>query len=108
MRYFSNPNFMYLQDGYYDKNQIDKFIIQAYKKDYTKVIDGNKSYTVSKEIPRIKKKIKFRNPSKKKKKKKKFKNTNILFKIKFHKPSKKKKKFKKSKNTKILFKTKRK
>ena len=51
---------MYLQESRnYDKNQIDKFIIQAYKKDYTKVIDGNKSYTVSKEIPRIKKKIKF-------------------------------------------------
>ena len=83
MGYYSNPNFMYLQDGYYDKNQIDKFIIQAYKKDYTKVIDGNKSYTVSKEIPRIKKKIKFRNPSKKKKKKKKSKSFLTIFKKKF-------------------------
>ena len=47
MGYVSNPNFMYLQDkGNYNKKQIDKFIIDAYKKGYTKVIYGNKSYTV--------------------------------------------------------------
>ena len=73
MGYVSNPNFMYLQDrGNYTKKQIDKFIIEAYKKGYNKVIYGNKSYTVSKEIPRIQKKIKFRKPSKKKKKGKSF------------------------------------
>lgn len=79
MAYFSNPNFMYIQDFYYSKKEIDKFIIYAYKKGKKKVIHGNKKYVVEKEIDRIRKYIKFREPKrnntkklKKSKKKNKF------------------------------------
>ena len=79
MAYFSNPNFMYLQDFHYSKQQIDKFIVSAYKKGKKKVIHGNKKYVVEKEIDRIRKYIKFREPKrnntkklKKSKKKNKF------------------------------------
>ena len=65
MSYFSNPNFMYLQDrGNYSKKEIDKFIISAYKKGKKKVIYGNKKFIVDKEIVRIRKYKKFHEPSK--------------------------------------------
>ena len=63
MGYFSNPNFMYLQDrGNYSKKEIDKFIISAHKKGKKKVVHGNKKYAVDKEIDRIRKYKKFREP----------------------------------------------
>ena len=63
MGYFSNPNFMYLQDrGNYSKKEIDKFIISAYKKGKKKVVHGNKKYVVDKEIDRIRKYKKFQEP----------------------------------------------
>ena len=67
MGYFSNPNFMYLQDrGTYSKLEIDKFIIKAYQTGKKKVIYGNKKYIIDKEIDRIRKYIKFREPNEKK------------------------------------------
>lgn len=64
---FSNPNFMYLQErGNYNKKQIDNFIIYAYKKGKKKVIYGNKKYIVDKEIVRIRKYKKFKEPKSKK------------------------------------------
>ena len=70
MSYFSNPNFMYLQDrGNYTKKEIDKFIIKAYQTGKKKVIYGNKKYVVDKEIDRIRKYIKFREPNQEKIKK---------------------------------------
>lgn len=67
MRYFSNPNFMYLQErGNYSKKNIDKFIIKAFQKGKKKVVYGNKIYVVDKEIERIRKYIKFREPNEKK------------------------------------------
>ena len=64
MSYFSNPNFMYLQDrGNYNDKEIDKFIIKAYQKGKTKVVYGNKRYVVAKEIPRIQKTTKFHKPN---------------------------------------------
>ena len=64
MSYFSNPNFMYLQDrGNYNDKEIDKFIIKAYQKGKTKVVIGNKRYVVAKEIPRIQKTTKFHKPN---------------------------------------------
>lgn len=63
MGYFSNPNFMYLQDrGNYSKKQIDEFIISAYKKGKKKVVHGNNKYVVDKEIDRIRKYKKFHEP----------------------------------------------
>ena len=62
MAYFSNPNFMYIQEYPYSKKEIDKFIVSAYKKGKKKVIHGNKKYVVEKEIDRIRKYIKFREP----------------------------------------------
>ena len=80
MSYFSNPNFMYLQDkGNYSNKEIDKFIIKAFQTGKKKVINGNKKYVVDKEIDRIRKYIKFREPNQEKIKKSK-KNT-----IKFYK-----------------------
>ncbi len=64
MGYFSNPNFMYLQEYPYSKKEIDKFIISAYKKGKKKVIHGNNKYIVDKEINRIRKYIKFREAKK--------------------------------------------
>jgi len=70
MSYFSNPNFMYLQDkGNYSNKEIDKFIIKAFQTGKKKVINGNKKYVVDKEIDRIRKYIKFREPNQKKIKK---------------------------------------
>tara|TARA_B110001469_G_C9641093_1_gene322478 strand:+ start:26 stop:403 length:378 start_codon:yes stop_codon:yes gene_type:complete len=67
MSYFSNPNFMYLQErGNYSNKEIDKFIIKAYQKGRTKVIYGNKKYVVAKEIPRIQNTTKFHKPNSKK------------------------------------------
>ena len=63
MSYFSNPNFMYLQEkGSYSQKVIDNFIVYAYKKGYKKVVYGSKKYVVAKEIERIKKYKKFRMP----------------------------------------------
>ena len=62
MAYFSNPNFMYIQEYPYSKKEIDQFIVSAYKKGKKKVIHGNKKYIVDKEIDRIRKYIKFREP----------------------------------------------
>lgn len=56
MSYFTNPNFMYLQErGNYSNKEIDKFIMKAYQQGKTKVVYGKK-YIVSKEILRIQKK----------------------------------------------------
>ena len=67
MSYFSNPNFMYLQErGNYSDKEIDKFIIKAYQKGKTKVIYGNNKYIVAKEIPRIQKITKFHKPNQQK------------------------------------------
>ena len=67
MSYFSNPNFMYLQDrGNYSNKEIDKFIIKAFQTGKKKVIYGNKKYVVDKEIDRIRKYIKFREPNEEK------------------------------------------
>ena len=64
MGYFSNPNFMYLQErGNYSNKEIDKFIIKAFQTGKKKVIYGNKKYVVDKEIDRIRKYIKFRKPN---------------------------------------------
>lgn len=64
MSYFSNPNFMYLQErGNYSNKEIDKIIIKAYQKGKTKVVYGNKRYVVAKEIPRIQKTTKFHKPN---------------------------------------------
>ena len=80
MGYFSNPNFMYLQErGNYSNKEIDKFIIKAFQTGKKKVINGNKKYVVDNEIDRIRKYIKFREPNQEKIKKSK-KNT-----IKFYK-----------------------
>tara|TARA_B100001248_G_C26957973_1_gene264611 strand:+ start:84 stop:320 length:237 start_codon:yes stop_codon:yes gene_type:complete len=53
---------MYIQEYPYSKKEIDKFIVSAYKKGKKKVIHGNKKYIVDKEIDRIRKYIKFREP----------------------------------------------
>lgn len=66
MSYFSNPNFMYLQESNYSDKEIDKIIIKAYQKGKTKVINGNKRYSVAKEIPRIQKTNKFHKPNEQK------------------------------------------
>ena len=42
MSYFSNPNFMYLQErGNYSNKEIDKFIMKAYQQGKTKVVYGS-------------------------------------------------------------------
>lgn len=64
MGYFSNPNFMYIQDYPYSSKEIDNFIVRAYKNGKVKVVHGNQKYVVKKEIERIKKyrNIRLRKP----------------------------------------------
>ena len=72
MGYFSNPNFMYIQDHQYSAKEIDNFIVRAYKNGKVKVVGGYpfKRYVVKKEIERIKKyrNIRLRKPIPSKKK----------------------------------------
>jgi len=60
MPIWNNPNFLLLQDYPYNKEQIDDFIIRAYKMGKTKVIHNQDKYVVKNEIEWIKKYKKFR------------------------------------------------
>ena len=40
MGYFSNPNFMYIQDHKYSAKEIDNLIVRAYKDGKVKVVGG--------------------------------------------------------------------
>jgi len=50
MPIWNNPNFLLLQDYPYNKEQIDDFIIRAYKMGKTKVIHNQDKYVVKNEI----------------------------------------------------------